>query len=396
MSVGQRFSILLLAGLLGPAAFAQETLRVATLNLWHSGVDLGRRTQTAARLLEELQPDVVGLQEVSGSVWRPNRARRLANALDMHHAYRPSDGVMLVFEEGLAVLSRAPIHREDRRKLTHSRSWPFERRFVQWVEVRLPSGQPFILMNTHLTHHHPEAHQIERLEQALEVIEVAATVALARDIPAVLVGDMNSVPSHLAMQALCGALLGDDPPFRDAWVHSGRGEGPTSCPSNPYHTGTNEPGRIDYVLVLEGTTLEPHPRRAWRFGKNAHAAVSDHYGIAVDLSLEPWREEAASHLHQTRLEPPARVIAERRAAKLLERVAGFRNRLSDLRAQIARSRADWSSHRQRLQLVQIVHLNFLHDILEPYGVGHFFRPPAHRGETTGTPAFAWRPDASQF
>jgi endonuclease/exonuclease/phosphatase family metal-dependent hydrolase len=396
MSAGQRFSILLLAGLLGPAVCAQETLRVATLNLWHSGVDLGKRTETAARLLDQLQPDVVGLQEASGSVWRPNRARRLANELDMHHAYRPSDGVKLVFEEGLAVLSRAPIHRENRRQLAHSRSWPFERRFVQWAEVRLPSGQPFILMNTHLTHHHPEVFQIERLEQALQVIEVAATEALARDIPAVLVGDMNSVPSHLAMQALCGGLLGDEPPFRDAWVQAGRGEGPTSCPRNPYHAGANKPGRIDYVLVLKGTTLEPHPRRAWRFGKDVHTAVSDHYGIAVDLSLEPLREKAASHLHPTRLEPSAREIAERRAAKLLERVAALRNRLSDLRAQIARSRADWSSHRQRMQLVQIVRLNFLDDILEPYGVGNLFRTPAHRGDTTETLAFAWGPDASQF
>lgn len=357
MLAGRHFAALLILGMLWQSVSARESVRVATLNLWHAATDLRQRTETTARLLDHLNPDVVGLQEVSGSIWRPNRARILADSLDWHQSYRPSDGVKLVFEEGLAVLSRAPFRHQGRRRLVHSKTWPFERRFVQWTELRLPSGQPFILMNTHLTHHDHESFQVERLEQALEIVELAARLALARDIPAVVVGDMNSAPSHMAMKALCGHLLGPSAPFRDVWPDAGGGSGVTYCPRNPYNPPRQRPTRIDYILILQGTTVQPRATRAWRFGDDPEDAVSDHYGIAADLCLENPASYPAAKLHAPVIKPLRTPSPRERADELLRRVREVRLTLSGIRRQLARHAAPSSPNHSRLQLLEVVQIN---------------------------------------
>jgi len=199
--------------------------------------------------------------------------------------------VRVVFEEGLAALAPR-IERSGRRKLVHSRPWPFERRFVQWAETTLPSGQAVVLFNTHLTHHDPHGYQVERLEQALELLEVVAHQALARDLPAVVVGDLNSEPGHLALRALTGDLLGEAP-LIDAWAAVGQGPGATDSPANPHNDSDEAAARIDYVLALRGTTREPVPVAAALFGAEPvdvggrTVVPSNHYGVQVDFELRP-------------------------------------------------------------------------------------------------------------
>jgi len=323
------------------SGLAQDCLRVVTLNLWHDRQELQERTRHTQQILAALKPDAVGLQEVSGSIWRPNRARILARNLDYDSHYSASDGTPLVFAEGLAVLSPHSMAASAREKLVHSKPWPFERRFVQWTEITLPSGQSFILLNTHFTHHESEGFQVQRLEQALQVIEVAASEALARDIPAVLVGDLNSEPSQLAIQALTGSLLGDTPPFQDAWRVAGNGPGATSCPSNPYNSPDQSARRLDYVLVLQGTTVIPRPLRAWRIADGRDSeAVSDHYGVAVDLEMGGVPSHAAIP------------NSAQRAAQLLEQIENLRGHMKRVRSAARSSKGPKAAELARWQVLQ--------------------------------------------
>jgi len=336
----RRLILIAVLGLIG-AAQGGEIVRVATLNLWHSGADLHERTERAISLLAQLKPDAVGLQEVSGSIWRRNRAALLAETLGYHHIYQASDGLKLVFQEGLGILTKQPLIQSRRTKLPHSHPWPFEARYVQCAELRLPSGQPFILLNTHLTHRNSDSSQVDRLDQALRVIEFAASQALARDIPAVLVGDLNSLPSHWATQAMSGTLLGGPPPFRDAWVTAGQGAGATISPDNPYKEDDSEPARIDYVMVLQGTTLTPIPLRVWRLG-DAETAFSDHYGIAVELELISPGPGAAG------LAPPHAPNLPSRPGRTREDAAWIQARVRTLRESIDRIRDEAAAAHARL------------------------------------------------
>jgi endonuclease/exonuclease/phosphatase family metal-dependent hydrolase len=348
-----RTATILLVLLAAPAiaqpapAPAPENLRVVSFNLWHSSEKLKERTEVTRRILAAEHADLIGLQEASDSVWRKSRAKLLAKAMGYRYDYRPSDGVKFVFREGLAALSPRPILNAGRRKLIHSKPWPFERRYVQWIHTRLPSGQRVVLFNTHFTHHDHDGYQIERLEQALDVLETVADRALARDIPAVLMGDFNSEPSHLAMQALTGDLV-SRAPFVDAWRVAGRGLGHTSRPDNPYNDPSDKGHRIDYVLLLRGTSLEPRAKAARLLGTPVAGRVtpSDHYGLAVDLELRPRPAVAARAgvvgrlgpqpspalaFATAALHPPASQGSAQRAARLKARVARVRGQIKALR-----------------------------------------------------------------
>src|SRR5512143_99038 len=124
-----------------------STLKVVTLNLWGEQPPLDRRMEVAVEGLRALAPDVVGLQEVRqvpGKV--PNLAETLGAALGMYHYFEPATpwggG-----EEGLAILSRAPILARRVHELPHA--LPTERRLVLGVTVESAAG-PVDVWTTHL------------------------------------------------------------------------------------------------------------------------------------------------------------------------------------------------------------------------------------------------------
>lgn len=326
--------LLALPALAQDPALEGQTVRVATWNLLHAARRNDERLALVAAELAPLAVDALGLQEASRSLLlaRRSRARVLGEALGLSSIYRMSDGVPFLWDEGPAVLVRGPLVRTARARLAHSWPVPFEARTVLLAETRLLQGAlPFCLASTHLG----LGGEVENLEQALDALELVAREALARGVPAVLVGDLNAEAGHLAMRALTGRLLGGEPPLLDAW-RATRGDEPglTSDPD-----GDDPALRIDYVLVLRGTDPALRPVSARLLGEEGPArAASDHRGVLVELQVE--RAGAGITAALAGRDAPATSTPAAQAEALLARIARLRERISALRAEARRELLD--------------------------------------------------------
>ena len=180
-------------------------------------------------MIEEQQPDIVALQEVSrgwvidGSldmmVW-------LSQRLDMPYVYGPAvDSVW-----GNAILSRYPMSGARTVPMPNNSQLQLDRSYTS-VRIDVGEGEPLTVIVTHL-------HNIPG-EEHLRVPQVRALLdAWDKGERTVVLGDLNAVPGGQAMGLLAeGGLV-------DAYEASGRklGEGYTASSDNLYK-------RIDYIWL---------------------------------------------------------------------------------------------------------------------------------------------------
>lgn len=284
-----------------PDGAPRGRLSVVTLNIWGRRGDWPARREVLVRRLAELDPDVVGLQEVESLVHADgrvdNQVDELAARLDMHTAYGVShswtgaDGVRHDF--GNAVLSRFPV--SDAACFPLPKAERDEPRSVLACVVQAPRG-PVPVLVTHLAWRLEAG--ADRLRQVRELVGVAerrhptppddddpAWAAF----PPVLLADLNAEPESDELRYLTGltTLGGTGVRWADAWRYGGAGPGYTYDPENPCAASTHEHARrIDYVLVRgpgDGGAGRPcGPRLAFTEPENGVYA-SDHFGVAVEL-----------------------------------------------------------------------------------------------------------------
>jgi endonuclease/exonuclease/phosphatase family metal-dependent hydrolase len=264
-----------------------RALRVVTLNVWNRSGPWEQRLTTIRAGLADLEPDVIGLQEVL----RPTRgdgldqAAQIAAGLDYHIAYGPAfeaEGIGF----GNAVLSRWPIRRAETIALPHLEA-P-EPRCLVHAEIDAPFGTlPFFV--THLSWRLEEGHVREAQVKAL-VAHIAERCPPSA-FPPLAVGDFNAAPEAdeiRYMRGLC-SLGGKRVYFADAFGLAGRGDGTTFTRRNPYAADLPEPDRrIDYIFIRgdERGRGEPLEARVCfdRPYQGVHA--SDHYGVAATIRVE--------------------------------------------------------------------------------------------------------------
>ncbi|MEM9490692.1 MAG: endonuclease/exonuclease/phosphatase family protein, partial [Myxococcota bacterium] len=124
------------------------SLRLLTLNLWGIEPPLRDRLALAESQLRELEPDVIGLQEVRpmDGARGPTTADHLADALGYHRVYEVAvewddDAAYPGHaggEEGLAILSRWPLVEHRALRLPQPR--PTEARILLSACIAMPSG----------------------------------------------------------------------------------------------------------------------------------------------------------------------------------------------------------------------------------------------------------------
>src|SRR6185436_8633843 len=126
-----------------------RTVRVVTLNIWNRGGPWEERLAAIRAELVELDPDVVGLQEVlrPTSADVPDQARQIADGLGYHIAYGAAfEGAG--FEFGNAALSKFPIATSE--VLALPKLDAPESRSLVFAELDAPFGKlPFFV--THLS-----------------------------------------------------------------------------------------------------------------------------------------------------------------------------------------------------------------------------------------------------
>jgi endonuclease/exonuclease/phosphatase family metal-dependent hydrolase len=263
-----------------------EDFSIATWNLWNTTERQQERLEAAAETLQDLAADVVALQEVATSIAGGSAADFLAEACGYRHVlvhpYPDDSG------EGLAILSRNPIHRIEAPELAA---------FALRVGVDAGSAR-LALTNVHLDY----ASVAVRERQIRDVIRSIGEGSALHQYE-VLAGDFNASPGSSVYQFLQGqqTLEGAetvrwyDLSELDA-ARSGTAAPPTlDFLTNPrwHDVPTIEvPVRCDWILIRDPYDIGlPWPRlqAATRFGTEpagpAGVVPSDHYGVVATLEL---------------------------------------------------------------------------------------------------------------
>ncbi|MEM9035632.1 MAG: endonuclease/exonuclease/phosphatase family protein [Actinomycetota bacterium] len=271
-----------------PAA-PEGTFRVVTWNLWwRFGDDPDARHRAIGRVLGEVRPDVLCLQEVHGTEAGADRSADLATSLDLRHVRSEHPSFRgEIFAN--AVLSRWPVLDRGQVALVDGSGQPGHRSAV-WARLDAPFG-PMPVISTHLAFRFDESEL--RQQQATQLLELVDELRGDPDAdPPVLIGaDLNALPDSDELRLLTGRRPA---PVRglvmtDAWPQVREDPGHTWDRRVPYLANSAWPQRrLDYVLVSW-----PRPRplgnpvQAFLIGDDAVDGIwpSDHLGVAVDLRV---------------------------------------------------------------------------------------------------------------
>jgi len=182
------------AGAVAPQA--PRTLRVLTYNIHHGqGTDEQFDYERLAKVINDLSPDIVALQEVDRCTDRASgvdQAALLGKLCKMHHAF----GQAMPYQSGQygeAILSRFPIEKT----LDHPLPYHLGREPRAAIEVCVQAEGigPLVFVGTHLCHQDNElrTQQTRRIKQLL---------AKEEGPPVILAGDFNARPGSAPMNVL--------------------------------------------------------------------------------------------------------------------------------------------------------------------------------------------------
>lgn len=246
--------------------------------------------------IEELRPDLIGLQEI---IVRPDgfdQGQRILADLGYQSVFAPAFGwdelgnLRPPTDDGMGfgnlVASRYPILRTEWVRLPGWESG--EGRSIVAAVIDAPCG-PVVFACTHLNwkFEHGYVRELQVVEAARFIRRFAADVFL----PPILVGDLNAEPDSTEIRFLCGlqALESQSTYFQDAWRIGGDGgPGTTWDNRNPFAAIAGEPDRrIDYILVglsREGRGTVEDVRLAMNDARDG-IYPSDHFGLIAYLRM---------------------------------------------------------------------------------------------------------------
>ncbi len=246
-------------------------VRIATLNVRNTADGWRRRRELLLRQLLELDPDIIGLQELRSipdqAAWIDRAVKRRTGGQAAYQRYRTYKTGLWGFWEGIGVLSRLPV--VERASLGLGGQY----RVAQRVKVRLPDGGLLEVYNAHLASK-GESVRTAQAERILEWMEGSTPSA-----PKVLLGDLNARPGSTTVDLLAGRL-------RSAHVAVHGCEPEKTVPTS-LRRGASGPGSVlDFVFVSDD--LEVHDAQL-AFDQvdpaDEHLVASDHYGLVASVSL---------------------------------------------------------------------------------------------------------------
>lgn len=239
-------------------------LKILSYNiLGGRNVDGSRDLNRIAKVINEIDPDLVALQEV-------DRKTARLNGVDLPAVLSKLTAMNYVFgrameydggEYGVAILSKFPIEKSCNYLLPHLES--SEPRAALTVKIRWPeTAQEIVFIGTHLDHQKsPE----NRVAQAHEMSKI---IAKYQNRPLILAGDLNCLPQSEPMKIL-------EEWFKDTWKSNWSG----------FTFPSNKPAkRLDYILYDK--------QNPWVLNKV-------YTGLEINQSDAEWRsllELASDHL----------------------------------------------------------------------------------------------------
>lgn len=306
---------------------AHGTIKIQTLNLWHSEKEYQTRLEALIRRINIDKPDVLCLQEVTFHSDGTDTAQVIADATGLkvvskHMQPNPSrsDGN----NTGNAILSRLPKIMQEKNSLGERAGYeqddlletsgyqpllPNFRRTMNssavYAWLKTPKGNDLLVITAHLSW--GVSNEYQRLQEAIDVNNLART--LTKNLPhafTVFGVSMNAEPDADSVRFMTGklAIENSENYWVDCWDHCNPAEleGETQTPRNrwskflaekngTYDTSRLPKRRIDYIFVKDwvfGQTGSPlNSRVAYAeplgSGNYADATVSNHYGVETVL-----------------------------------------------------------------------------------------------------------------
>lgn len=253
-------------------------MKCLTLNIWNYHRPWSKRRRLIADMINTHRPEVVLLQETRHDfryALGKGQDRQIADRTGYHATWVAGQVYWRCprVDEGLTILTPGPPRRTMVRHLTR-----FRRRGDSNQRICLGAAVEVDGIEVDVYTSHFSLNQEVRVQNALEVFRFIRDQSGTK--PAILTGDLNGVPTELAVRFLVGqeAVDGERGDFIDCWAAAHPGvPGYTWAPWQPIR-------RIDYVLARN---LPAPPRAARLVGNEARDGtyLSDHMGILVDLPL---------------------------------------------------------------------------------------------------------------
>lgn len=245
-------------------ADAPIRLRVLSYNIHHAeGVDRKLDLQRIARVITNVDPDLVALQEVDRNVKRTksvDQPTELARLTKMNVVFGANIDLQ-GGHYGNAILSRFPIDHHQNHLLPNFDQG--EQRGVIEAEIRVPqSGETITLMATHLDH---RSDHRERIASAVAINDL---IAENPGRPALLAGDLNAVSESQTLTQL-----------KTMWSSVNQAPLPTIPVGRPAK-------QIDFILF--------RPENRWKTMEVKildESVASDHRAILAVLELLPSKEQ---------------------------------------------------------------------------------------------------------
>ncbi|MDP8256159.1 MAG: endonuclease/exonuclease/phosphatase family protein [Candidatus Alcyoniella australis] len=220
-----------------------RTISVLTINLqnaWFNPREIDRRAGFVAELMLEREVDFVTLQEVVQFGDVQNRAQYIAGLAGYEYVWLRTHNVPLIFEEGVAVLSRWPIVSSDSVELPHPELGGIFTRAVLGVIADTPQGE-LACSCSHMTTADDEDKKADQALAAYEFVD-----SQRNGLPGWFAGDLNAEPETLAMRFLRGEAQyeGQSGDLLDSWSQIN--------PDDPgYSFPAEDPDRrIDYIYLV--------------------------------------------------------------------------------------------------------------------------------------------------
>ena len=249
------------------------TIRVATLNLFNKEGRWDERQPLVVEQMTELQPDVIGLQEVDLTIDQGMALCRLVNAqagesphYRVYHMARP--GRAAAGPWGLAVMSRLPVEAHE------GLDYLSYEGIAQRLRLRLAGGEAVDFYNTHL-HFPPEATE-ERVAQAKKLLAWTETWSGSNAV--CVAGDFNAYAGEPAL-----ALMKER--FASAF-ESVHGHEPEKTWPTPVNTFDPSPhGCLDYIFVAGGEVQDASLAFDRPHALDADLFPSDHIGVTALIGV---------------------------------------------------------------------------------------------------------------
>jgi len=256
-----------------PVSVPADTVVVATLNIRNRADRWSERSRLLLDQLDELRPDVIGLQETRPPHWQAawicrEANRRLPPGEPRYTVVSARKTGLRRFWEGIAVMTRLPVLGTDTLDLRGGS------RVAQRVGLALPDGTRLDFYNTHL--HHAAEDDALRLNQSRRIIEWMDAIG---NLPRVLTGDFNSEPDSSAVRFITERL-------GSAYLDAHGVEPELTSPTPLNRTDAAHLATIDYIFISRQLVVH----NAWLTftapdERDAHLYASDHFGIAARVSV---------------------------------------------------------------------------------------------------------------